>query len=65
MKHQDFLLWRELKFNEEINFKMIHIAEVTVIMRSNKLIKTDHQLNHYFLKFYYFFIQLKIQKKFI
>ena len=62
-KHQDFLLWRELKFNEEINFKMIHIAEVTVIMRSNKLIKNRSSIKSLFFEFLLFYYSINISKK--
>ena len=38
-KHQDFLLWRELKLDKKVNFKILHISDITLIMNSKNLIK--------------------------
>ena len=63
-KHQDFLLWRELKFNKEINFKILHISDITVIMRSDQLLKKRSSLKSLKFEFLLFLNSLLLIQRF-
>lgn len=63
-KHQDFLLWRELKLDKKVNFKILHISDITLIMNSKNLLEkrsSRRSFNYELLLFYYSFI---INKRF-
>jgi|MDTA01.2.fsa_nt_gb glycosyltransferase involved in cell wall biosynthesis len=63
-KHQDFLLWRELKLDKKVNFKILHISDITLIMNSKNLIKKRSSLKSFSYELLLFYYSFLIKKRF-